>query len=129
MLKKSWNPSLCPSRSTLYCPLDDQRPLKKQAFWLKSINNAYYYKLRQLLQIMTIVTNYSRTIKISVCKTKEQNRPHNSLDSDFDFGFVKSTGLLRNGLRGVCLWFLKATNTWRKMTCEWALIKFLWSTF
>ena len=33
--------SLCHFRSTLYCPLADQKLLEKQAFWLKSINKAY----------------------------------------------------------------------------------------
>ena len=46
LLKKELK-SLCPLRSTLYRSLDDQKPLEKQAFWLKSINNAYYYKSRQ----------------------------------------------------------------------------------
>ena len=45
--------SLFPFRSTLYCPLDDQKPRKKQAFWLKSINNAYYYKSHD-----KVITNY-----------------------------------------------------------------------
>ena len=61
--------SLHPFRSTLYCPLDDQRPLEKQGFWSKRINNVYiitnhdkvitncvsfaYYKLRQ-----SVITNY-----------------------------------------------------------------------
>ena len=35
--------SLCPFISTLYCgPLDDQKPLEKQA--TLSVKNAYYYK-------------------------------------------------------------------------------------
>ena len=42
-----------PFRLTLYCPLDDQKPRKKQAFWLKSINNAYYYKSHD-----KVITNY-----------------------------------------------------------------------
>ena len=55
---------------------------------------------------MTIITNYSRTIKIPVCKTKEQNRLHNYLDSDFDFGFVKSTGLFeKRAPRGLLMVF------------------------
>ena len=33
--------------STLYCPLGDQKPLEKQAFGLKSIKNAYYFKSRK----------------------------------------------------------------------------------
>ena len=33
--------------STLYCFLGDQKPLKKQAFGLKSIKNAYYFKSRK----------------------------------------------------------------------------------
>ena len=45
--------SLFPFRSTLYCPLDDQKPRKKKAFWLKSINSAYYYKSHD-----KVITNY-----------------------------------------------------------------------
>ena len=33
--------------STLYCFLGDQKPLEKQAFVLKSIKNAYYFKSRK----------------------------------------------------------------------------------
>ena len=55
--------SLFPFRSTLYCPLDDQKPLEKQAFWLKSINNTYYYISHDkviTLQITSalLITNY-----------------------------------------------------------------------
>ena len=45
--------SLFPFRSTLYGPLDDQKPLEKQAFWLKSINNTYYH-----ISHDKVITNY-----------------------------------------------------------------------
>ena len=71
--------SLCPFRSTLYCPLNDQRPFKKQVLSLLQITKKINYKLRQLcfyyklrllfyqiitklLQIATGITNYGKII-------------------------------------------------------------------
>ena len=71
--------SLCPFRSTLYCPLNDQRPLKKQVLSLLQITkkfitnyvsfafitncDCFFYEIiTKLLQIATGITNYDKII-------------------------------------------------------------------
>ena len=58
--------SLCPFRSTLYCPLDDQRPLKKQALLLLQITKKF-------------ITNYVSFAFITNCDSFFISLGHNQI--------------------------------------------------